>query len=273
MQVAYINRAGAYEKMKRDDLARADYEAAARLFPGWYTAHRKLAEFFTERGQHIEAVVSLTRAVETAPDDARRWALRAEVRAEARQTEQAIADYTEALRLSPGHVAWHAARADLYRALGNNSAALADLNEAIRLDPRSANYHRQRAALHRATGNPDAAAADEKRAGEVSDGPTTGQFLLFMALGLMMSWSAAIGLAAALLIRSPAVGAAVAAAGVTVYSLWPVRDILLEADAFILLDIGLSTFAGLAWWLIGRALRAAILAIGRQGSATSNGVA
>jgi tetratricopeptide (TPR) repeat protein len=273
MQVASINRAGAYEKMKRDDLARADYEAAARLFPGWFTAHRKIAEFFTERGQHGEAMCSLTRAVDAAPDDARWWALPAEAQAEARQTEQAIADYTATLGLSPGHPAWHAARAELQRALGNSSAALTELNETIRLDPRSANYLRQRAALQRPTGHPDAAAADERRAGNVSDGPTTGQFLFFLALGTLLGWSAAIGLAAALLIRIPALGAAVAAAGAMVYNLWPVRDILLQADVFILLGIGLSTFAGRAWWLIGRALRAAVLNIGRQGSATGHGVA
>ena len=245
MRVAYINRAGAYEKKKQDELALRDYETAVALFPEWNVAHRKHAEFFLERGRRAEAISSLTRAIDLNPNDGTRWAERAEAFESLGEPERAIADYTEALKRPGNRPTWLAARAKLQRARGDNLAALADLNEAIAEVPRSSSFHRQRAEVHRAMGNPEAA-----------DWPTGGQFVLFLALGLLMSWVKMLaGIVAALAIRNDWASAGLAVAIALLEDLWPVLDIILMAEGYVLIRILMSAGAVLAWWALGRGLR------------------
>ena len=178
------------------------------------------------------------------------------VRVSLGEPERAIADYTEALKRPGNRPTWLAARAKLQRARGDNLAALADLNEAIAEVPRSSSFHRQRAEVHRAMGNPEAASADEEQARKISDWPTGGQFVLFLALGLLMSWVKMLaGIVAALAIRNDWASAGLAVAIALLEDLWPVLDIILMAEGYVLIRILMSAGAVLAWWALGRGIR------------------
>ena len=105
-------------------------------------------------------------------------------------------------------------------------------------------------------GNVEAASRDEEHAREFSDWPTAPQFVFFLVLGLMLNGiKIAAGVGAALLIRSPWPSAAAAIFIGVVADVWPLLDVILAADPYILVNVSLSAAASLAWWGVGRAIR------------------
>ena len=111
-------------------------------------------------------------------------------------------------------------------------------------------------------GNVEAASRDEEHAREFSDWPTAPQFVFFLVLGLMLNGiKAAAGMGAALLIRKPWPSAAAAITVGVVADVWPLLDVILAADPYILVTVSLSAAASLAWWGLGRGIRRA--AVGR----------
>jgi tetratricopeptide (TPR) repeat protein len=242
-RVAYINRAAAYRKIGRDDLALTDYETVTGLRPDWEVGHRRRAELLVKLGRHAEAIPSLTRRIEIAR-----------------------------------HYDHFADRADAYAGMGERERALADYDAAIeRAHLRK--LFAKRAMVHLAGGDIAAAMADAKTAiaarsfGDLSPGLTLGIFVL----GVLMSWiKAVLGVAAALVIRRPVVGATVAAAvgaGEFLLSLdggLPSIWTLLQMDESRVATAVLSAAAGVAWWGLGRAL-GAMTSFGRSSGAAGKG--
>lgn len=219
-------------------------------------AHRKLAEFFLDRGRQAEAIASLTRGIELKAGDGMRWAERAEAYASLGETVRAIADYTQALQRDARRSDWLAARSALHQSQHDYSAALRDLNQALQHSPRSSGLYKQRAELQRAMGLSEAAALDEDHAREFRDWPTAAEFVFFLAVGLMLNWvKAAAGIGAALLIRDPWASASAAVAIGVVADIWPVLDTILSLDPYILVTAAVAGAASVAWWAIGRGIR------------------
>ena len=188
------------------------------------------------------------------------WVERAETYSSLGEIDHAIADYTEALQREEGRSDWLAARSMLHQSRGDYTAALADLDQAITRSPRSSGLYNQRGELRRAMGNVQAASLDEEHAREFSDWPTAPQFVFFLVLGLMLNGiKVAAGIGAALLIRSPWPSAAAAIVIGVVADIWPLLDVILASDPYILVTVALSAAASLAWWGLGRGIRRVVI--------------
>ncbi|MBI4348399.1 MAG: protein kinase [Elusimicrobia bacterium] len=84
------------------------------------------------------ALADATRAIESNPQNAEAWYLRAQAHNIAGEHEKAASDATEALKIAPGHALAFGARAKAQFALGRWQASVDDANESIRLDPTNA---------------------------------------------------------------------------------------------------------------------------------------
>jgi tetratricopeptide (TPR) repeat protein len=121
--------------------------------------------------------------------------------------EHAFADYAEAIKRSPNDARFRQARARLYLERGDDASALADLTAAIEVAPAARDLYTDRARIYRSHGDVAAAEADENRARNVPrNWPDPGEFMLFLALGLLLSWPKAILCPAGGYLHSPARG-------------------------------------------------------------------
>ena len=147
----------------------AAYDEAIRIQPevsGLYEA-RGTAYMYT--GQHDQALVDYTRAVELNPNDAGHWRRRAHAHtiAPTPEPERGVKDATRAIELDPDHPMGYGHRAIAYTQLLTPEweKALADMDQHIELfeghDPEA---HRLRAWIHENLGNRDEAERDRQLA-------------------------------------------------------------------------------------------------------------
>ena len=261
MRVAYINRGAAYEGSGRDELALADYETATARYPDWEVGHRLCYEILLKHGRYAEAIPSLTKRSELLPQHVYILMERAEAYRAMNDFEHALADYGEAIKRSPRDGRFWHGRAKLQLARGDDASALADLNAAIEVAPNAPDLYIDRAKIYRARGDVAAAQADETRARNVPrNWPDPGEFMFFVALGLLLSWPKMILCPlAAIFIRPRVTSMAVAVAVGAVEAAWPMWITIISPD-----DLGaaaasiglfaLSGLAGLVWWGIARAV-------------------
>jgi tetratricopeptide (TPR) repeat protein len=243
MRVAYINRGAAYEESGRDELALADYENVTARYPDWEVGHRLRYEILLKHGRYAEAIPSLTKRSELLPRHVYILAERASAYRAMGDFEHAFADYAEAIKRSPNDARFRQARARLYLERGDDASALADLTAAIEMAPAARDLYNDRARIYRSHGDVAAAEADENRARNVPrNWPGPGEFMLFLALGLLLSWPKAILCpAAAIFIRRRAASMTAAAAVGVVEAAWPFSGF----DAVVLSGLaGLGPRAG-----------------------------
>jgi tetratricopeptide (TPR) repeat protein len=260
MRVAYINRGAAYEGGGRDDLALADYETATTRYPDWEVGHRLRYEILLKHGRYSEAIPSLTKRSEILPQHVYILMERAEAYRAMNDFEHALADYSEAIKRSPKDGRFWHGRAKLYLARGDKASALSDLNAAIEVAPNAPDLYIDRAKIYRARGDLAAAQADETRARNVpKNWPDPAEFMLFVALGLLLGWPKMILCPlAAIFIRPRVVSMAAAFAVGAVEAAWPMWTTIISLDdlgaaAAIIGLFALSGLGGLFWWGIARA--------------------
>jgi tetratricopeptide (TPR) repeat protein/DNA-binding beta-propeller fold protein YncE len=82
-----------------------------------------------------EALLSLSKATATAPDNAEAWSALADVFERLKNTDKAIEALQRATRAAPGNYDAHRRLGELERQRGNNAAAIASLERAVALRP------------------------------------------------------------------------------------------------------------------------------------------
>jgi tetratricopeptide (TPR) repeat protein/predicted Ser/Thr protein kinase len=143
-------------------------ERAIALAPNWarpYVDRSNLRNFLGDRKKAIE---DLTRALDINPDyamacDHRGWYYCLEGK-----LDEAIDDCTQALKLEPGMATAFAHRAEAFRIRGNRKAAVKDCSDAIALAPKMASAWGVRGHTHLEMGDVDAAIADLTQAVDLS---------------------------------------------------------------------------------------------------------
>lgn len=111
-------------------------------------------------GDSKGAVELLSQVIGNDPDNARAYAIRADIYAGAKQDANALADFSAAIRIEPKNVRWLNARGFFLFTRGKRDAALRDLNAAIELDASYAEAHNNRGLLHVGTQDYQKAIAD-----------------------------------------------------------------------------------------------------------------
>ena len=79
--------------------------------------------------------------------------------------------------------------------------------------------------------------------------------MLFLGLGLLMSWVKMLaGIGAAVAIRNSWASVGIAVAVAILNDLWPMLDMLLMLDGYVVVTMAMSAAGVLVWWALGRAL-------------------
>ena len=89
-----------------------------------------------EREEYLDAIHSLTKAIELDPQNASYYNIRGVAYVKCEEYEKAIEDYDKAIELSPKGAGWYSNRGVAYLKLEDYKKAVEDYNKAIELDPK-----------------------------------------------------------------------------------------------------------------------------------------
>ncbi len=192
-----FNRGGAYQKIGREDLARADFAKAVKAFElrgeSWLDRgdyDRAIADFGTAlsldpnmadallhrgvayklKGMPERAVADYDRCLQQNPNDSLAWMNRGNARKSMGQPELAFADYAKALELDPKNPDIPFNVGMLHLEQGDYAAAIASFTHVVRLNPGDWAAYARRGEAKERSGKPTAANADYAKADQLRKG-------------------------------------------------------------------------------------------------------
>ena len=129
--------------------------------------YNNLGNAYREAGDHAEAMLCFTKAIELNPKCAFAYSNRGTAYNRAGQLANALADYTKAIELDPQCAPAYSNRGTAYDRAGQLANALADYAKAIELDPRLAGAYFSRGTAYSKAGQLVNALADYTKAIEL----------------------------------------------------------------------------------------------------------
>lgn len=126
-------RAYCHAQLREYGDARADYNRALAIEPDNYEAALGLAILEQQTGHLNKGIERMTQLIETEPQQAELYSVRAGMYAENKQLELALLDLDEAVGAAPQNVNYLLARAYLHQQQGDKRRALRDFEQAIDL--------------------------------------------------------------------------------------------------------------------------------------------
>ncbi len=130
---AYAYRGYAYSKMKELDKAKADLKLVLSKEPMNYMASLGMVIIEQQMRHETNAMTQANVLINKFSDMAEPYSIRAEIEAEAGQTELAVIDLDKAVELGPANKNYVLKRARLYLTLGKKRQARRDFEKAIEL--------------------------------------------------------------------------------------------------------------------------------------------
>ena len=121
-------RAFAYERMRRYDLAKADYDKILAHIPGNFEALLAVALLNQKMKRHTEALDQANRLVNQHPDKALAYAVRAGIEHERGMLELALYDYEQAIKRDIQNAEYHIYKVETLIDLKRFDEALQELN-------------------------------------------------------------------------------------------------------------------------------------------------
>lgn len=146
---SYTNRGIAHQRRGRYDRAIADYNAALRINPKDALALSNRGNAFRKKSQYTRAVQDYTQAIQLNPRLAEAYTNRGDAYKDAKLYDLALVDYNRAVRLDQRSSRAYAARGIAFRGLGRYQDSIRDLSRAIRLQPNFAAAYNARGNAHR----------------------------------------------------------------------------------------------------------------------------
>ncbi|MGE0431343.1 MAG: tetratricopeptide repeat protein, partial [Planctomycetota bacterium] len=165
--VAWFGRGFAYEKLRDDAQAIADYDATLRLDPAHHGARLNRGEARSRTGDLIGALADLTYLLEQDPDNAEALTNRGNVRGRLGDEVGALQDVERAIQVNPQLPEAFNNRGSARHQRGDLEGALADFNAAIALDDSYAMAIRNRGVVLDDMNDLDGAIRDYTRAIEL----------------------------------------------------------------------------------------------------------
>jgi tetratricopeptide (TPR) repeat protein len=156
-----------YLEQERPEQARAEFEEAIRLDPGYALAHYNLGRIHYQQGELDLAQAAFEEAIENDPELAAAHTNLGVVYADQGRYAEAIAEYETAIELDPDDDMAHYNLAGTYYDQGQLDAALAEYQEAVRIEPENADAHYNLARIYYQQGYLDQALAEWQRTAEL----------------------------------------------------------------------------------------------------------
>lgn len=119
------------------------------------------------KGRPEEAISSLRRAIDLAPDRAELYMWRSRARDSSGKFEAALDDASKYIELEPNDALGYLNRARVYLSMDKKTQALDDANKAISLAPEEPDGYYRRAGIYGEMGKDVEAKADEEKADEL----------------------------------------------------------------------------------------------------------
>jgi len=139
---ALITRGSLSKRMKKFDVALADYNQAEKLDPDNPRLYRYRASLYYDSKKYKEADTEFTKALKLEPRNSWSCYMRAQTRVQLKKYDDALKDYNKALELKPRYSSAYRGRAWLYARSKNYAKAIKDCDGAIAISPYYANaYH------------------------------------------------------------------------------------------------------------------------------------
>ncbi len=130
---ALLGRAYIFQQRRDYMKAKEDYERLLSIDPNNYAALLGVAILFQNAGKPQDALSRITTLIDKYPDKAELYSVRAEIEAEAKQTELAIIDLDKAIALEPNNTNMILTRAFIHLENGRKHLAKQDFERAISL--------------------------------------------------------------------------------------------------------------------------------------------
>ena len=106
--------------------------------------HLNTARHAMQRGDKDEALIAVTKAVDSDPMNPSGYAARAVIYDARREFDKAIADYSKVIEFSPATIGAYQRRGENQFRLGRFAESVADFDKVIELEPERAPHHWQR---------------------------------------------------------------------------------------------------------------------------------
>ncbi len=160
---ALVKRGDAHVKLREEDLALQDYNAAIAVNPKAGVAYNQRGNVFRNRGDYDLAIENYTASLKL-QEFAVRYTNRGLTYRLKGDLDKALADLSAAIKMKRDEPRPFLERAVVYRLKLDYAKALADNNVAVRIDPENPVTFRERARTQEARGDLKAALADFQKA-------------------------------------------------------------------------------------------------------------
>ena len=144
LAAAYSNRAAAYDRLHKYDLAIADRTTLIRMKPDDAMALRDRGDVYDDADDDDRAIADYERSLRLKPDDAVTFNNRGYAYARMKRYDDAVADYNRAMTLDPNYELALVNRARAYRDSSRYDLAIADFTQAVKMKPDDASAFRER---------------------------------------------------------------------------------------------------------------------------------
>ncbi|PSL45577.1 tetratricopeptide repeat protein [Chitinophaga niastensis] len=157
----------AYESVKKEEAALADYTKAIELNPRFALSYVKRGKIYSNRKQDDAAIAEYAKAIGINPSYAGCYFIRGNAYYEKQQYDLAIADFTKVIELSPKDVDAYFNRGVMYKKKEKYDLALADYAKVIELSPKDASLYGNRGNIYLMQEKADLAFSDYAKAIEL----------------------------------------------------------------------------------------------------------
>ena len=158
---ALITRGSLYKRMKKLDVALADYNQAEKLDPDNPRLYRYRASLYYDSKKYKEADTELTKALKLEPRNSWSCYMRARARVMLKKYNDALKDYDKALELKPRYSSAYSGRAWVHLRLKDYAKAIKDCDGAIAISPYYASPYTVRGQAYEKIDKPNRAIHDQ----------------------------------------------------------------------------------------------------------------
>ncbi len=160
-RVFLTNKAIAEAQLKKYDEAEKSFDKLIALHPNYYNGYMSRAQFYLEKGDTIQAVADIDKAIEIDKYISSAYAQRAVIKVlHDADYDAALVDMNEALRLDPKEVSYYFNRARIKYHQEDLLGAMEDYDYILQLDPGNTMTYYNRGLLRMQVGERNKAIAD-----------------------------------------------------------------------------------------------------------------